>query len=33
MEHLCAIVDGEVVPEAGEREVVFCMGEFGPQWR
>lgn len=30
MEHLCAIADGEVVPEAGEREVVLCMDEFGP---
>lgn len=30
MEHLCAIADGGVVPEAGEREVVFCMDEFEP---
>lgn len=30
MEHLYAIADGEVIPEAGEPEVVFCMDEFGP---
>ncbi len=30
VEHLYAIVDGEVMPEDGEPEVVFCMDEFGP---
>ncbi|MFF4041165.1 IS630 family transposase [Streptomyces sp. NPDC001816] len=30
VEHLYAIVDGEVIPEDGEPEVVFCMDEFGP---
>ncbi|MFF3142916.1 IS630 family transposase [Streptomyces sp. NPDC057927] len=30
VEHLYAIADGEVIPEAGEPEVVFCMDEFGP---
>jgi transposase len=30
IEHLYAIADGEVVPEDGEPEVIFCMGEFGP---
>jgi transposase len=30
VEHLYAIADREVVPEAGEPEVVFCMDEFGP---
>ncbi len=30
VEHLYAIADGEVVPEPGEPEVVFCMDEFGP---
>ncbi|WP_238413280.1 helix-turn-helix domain-containing protein, partial [Saccharothrix deserti] len=30
VEHLYAIADGEVVPEAGEPEVVFCLDEFGP---
>lgn len=30
VEHLCAIADGEVVPEDGEPEVIFCMDEFGP---
>lgn len=30
IEHLYAIADGEVRPEAGEPEVVRCMDEFGP---
>lgn len=30
MEHLYAIADGEVIPDQGEPEVVFCIGEFGP---
>src|SRR5688572_28130728 len=30
VEHLYAIADGEVVPEEGEPEVVFCLDEFGP---
>ncbi len=30
MEHLYAIADGEVIPEDGETEVVFCLDEFGP---
>lgn len=30
VEHLYAIADGEVQPEPGEPEVVFCMDEFGP---
>jgi hypothetical protein len=30
VEHLYAIVDGEVMPEEGEPEVVFCVDEFGP---
>jgi transposase len=30
VEHLYAIADREVVPEAGEPEVIFCMDEFGP---
>nr|WP_245606194.1 hypothetical protein [Streptomyces himastatinicus] len=30
VEHLYAIADGEVIPEEGEPEVVFCMNEFGP---
>jgi transposase len=30
VEHLYAIADGEVVPEAGEPEVIFCVDEFGP---
>ncbi|MFD0078918.1 IS630 family transposase [Streptomyces sp. NPDC127166] len=30
VEHLYAIADGEVIPEEGEPEVVFCMDEFGP---
>ncbi|MFJ4673849.1 IS630 family transposase [Kitasatospora purpeofusca] len=30
VEHLYAIADGEVVPEKGEPEVIFCMDEFGP---
>ncbi|GAA2351580.1 hypothetical protein GCM10010376_87770 [Streptomyces violaceusniger] len=29
VEHLYAIADGEVIPEEGEPEVVFCMDEFG----
>src|SRR5512142_1925834 len=29
IEHLYAIADGEVVPEAGEPEVIFCVDEFG----
>ena len=29
-EHLYAIADGEVVPDTGEPEVVFCVDEFGP---
>lgn len=29
-EHLYAIADGEVIPEEGEPEVVFCMDGFGP---
>ncbi|WTP19765.1 helix-turn-helix domain-containing protein [Streptomyces sp. NBC_00203] len=29
-EHLYAIADGEVIPEDGEPEVVFCLDEFGP---
>jgi hypothetical protein len=29
IEHLYAIVDGEVIPEQDEPEVVFCMDEFG----
>ncbi|GHG62430.1 helix-turn-helix domain-containing protein [Streptomyces griseocarneus] len=29
-EYLYAIADGEVRPEPGEPEVVFCMDEFGP---
>lgn len=28
--HLYAIADGEVRPEDGEPEVIFCMDEFGP---
>ncbi|GAA4483860.1 hypothetical protein GCM10023094_36040 [Rhodococcus olei] len=28
--HLYAIADGEVVPEEGEPEIVFCLDEFGP---
>jgi len=30
VEHLYAIADGEVIPEASEPQVVFCMDEFGP---
>jgi transposase len=30
VEHLYAIADRDVVPEAGEPEVIFCMDEFGP---
>jgi transposase len=30
VEHLYAIADGEVIPEEGEPEAVFCMEEFGP---
>ncbi len=30
VEHLYAIADGEVSPEAGEPEVIFCVDEFGP---
>ncbi|MCX4736806.1 hypothetical protein OG611_39220 [Streptomyces sp. NBC_01363] len=30
VEHLCAIADGEVIPEADEPEVVICLDEFGP---
>jgi transposase len=30
VEHLYAIADGEVIPEPGEPEVVFCVDEFGP---
>ena len=30
VEHLYAIADGEVVPDAGEPEVIFCVDEFGP---
>jgi transposase len=30
VEHLYAIADGEVVPEPGEPEVIFCVDEFGP---
>lgn len=30
VEHLYAIADGEVIPEEGEPEVIFCMDEFGP---
>jgi transposase len=30
VEHLYAIADGEVIPGAGEPEVIFCMDEFGP---
>ncbi|MFD8220756.1 IS630 family transposase [Streptomyces sp. NPDC059697] len=30
VEHLHAMADGEVVPEDGEPEVIFCMDEFGP---
>ncbi|MGW1847152.1 IS630 family transposase [Streptomyces sp. NPDC001966] len=30
VEYLYAIADGEVIPEEGEPEVIFCMDEFGP---
>ncbi|WSF47167.1 helix-turn-helix domain-containing protein [Streptomyces canus] len=30
VEHLYAIADGEVIPEEGEPEVIFCLDEFGP---
>ena len=30
IEHLYAIADREVTPEAGEPEVIFCVDEFGP---
>ncbi|MDQ0791699.1 transposase [Streptomyces sp. B1I3] len=30
VEHLYAIADGEVMPEGGEPNVVFCLDEFGP---
>jgi hypothetical protein len=30
IEHLYAIADGEVIPDAGEPEVIFCADEFGP---
>lgn len=30
VEHLYAIADGEVIPEADEPDVIFCMDEFGP---
>jgi transposase len=30
IEHLYAIADGEVTPDEGEPEVVFCVDEFGP---
>jgi transposase len=30
VEHLYALADGEVVPEPGEPEAVFCLDEFGP---
>ncbi|MCX4537506.1 hypothetical protein OG972_39915 [Streptomyces sp. NBC_01669] len=29
VEHLYAIADGEVIPEYGKPEVIFCMDEFG----
>ena len=28
--HLYAIADGEVIPEPGEPQVIFCVDEFGP---
>jgi transposase len=28
--HLYAIADGEVIPDPGEPEVIFCVDEFGP---
>jgi transposase len=30
VEHLYAIAGGEVIPEPGEPEVIFCVDEFGP---
>ncbi|GAA2937397.1 IS630 family transposase [Streptomyces enissocaesilis] len=30
VEHLYAIADGEVIPEDGELEMVFCLDEFSP---
>ncbi|HKA95331.1 MAG TPA: IS630 family transposase [Streptosporangiaceae bacterium] len=30
VEHLYAIADGEVIPEPGEPEIIFCVDEFGP---
>jgi transposase len=30
VEHLYAIADGEVTPDPGEPEVIFCVDEFGP---
>jgi transposase len=30
IEHLYAIADGEVAPEPGGPEVIFCVDEFGP---
>ncbi|MFE7621841.1 IS630 family transposase [Streptomyces sp. NPDC057496] len=30
VEHLYAIADGEVIPDDGEPEVVYCLDEFGP---
>jgi transposase len=30
IEHLYAIADGEVIPDQGEPEVIFCVDEFGP---
>ena len=30
VEHLYAIADREVIPEAGEPQVIFCVDEFGP---
>jgi transposase len=30
VEHLYAIADGEVIPEPGKPEVIFCVDEFGP---
>ena len=30
IEHLYAIADGEVVPDPGEPEVIFCVDAFGP---
>jgi transposase len=30
IEHLYAIADGEVSPEPGDPEVIFCVDEFGP---